>query len=71
MMDAEDQWHERTVRLNVADLETDSRGERWFFVPQGQMSPEITGWCSSVTAYDNQGNVLVKRLMENKRWEEP
>lgn len=35
------------------------------------MSPEIAGWCSSVTAYDSQGNVLVKRLMENKIWEEP
>ena len=70
-VDGQDQWHEQTVHLDVADLETDSRGERWFFVPQGQLSPEITGWRSSVTAYDGQGNVLVKRLMENKLWEEP
>lgn len=71
MLDREDQWYGQTFSLDVADLETDGRGERWFFVPQGQMSPEIAGWCSSVTAYDSQGNVLVKRLMENKIWEEP
>ena len=71
MMDREEQWYGQTISLNVADLETDSRGEQWFFVPQGQMSPEIVGWCSSVTAYDGQGKVLVKRWMENQIWEEP
>ena len=71
MMDREEQWYGQTICLNVADLETDSRGERWFFVPQGQLSPEIVSWCSSVTAYDSQGKVLVKRWMENQIWEEP
>lgn len=71
MIDAEDQWHEQTVRLDVAEMETDSQGDRWFFVPLGQASTEITSWTSSVTAYDSQGNVLAKRLTENDRWEEP
>ena len=70
-VDGQDQWHEQTVHLDVADLETDSRGERWFFVPQGQVLPKNYGTYCSVTAYDSQGNILAKRLAAVDRWEEP
>jgi len=65
----EEQPTEQTVRLDTADMERDSRGERWFFQPMEPVEG-IVSWTSSVTGYDSHGRVLGKQYVSGTgRWE--
>lgn len=67
---SEEQVSEQTVRLDVAAMERDSQGEKWFFQPMDPIKG-IVSWTSSVTGYDGQGRVLGRQYVSGLgRWED-
>lgn len=67
--DEMEQAHEQVRCLKAEDLETNSRGEKWFYVPMELEASSIC-WDCSVTAYDSQGNSLGRQLVGGvPRWE--
>lgn len=68
--DREEVTTEQTVRLKTAEMETDSRGETWFFVALEPVE-NIWGWGCSITAYDSQGVPLGKQELPGvAKWDD-